>query len=54
VRNEKETFGMLFYTEVYEFESELHSEIESVHLFDYIPKKMTYPLLQPYMITEVE
>ena len=46
----EETFGMLYFADVKEFESELHSEIESVHLFDELPTEWTYPLIQPLLI----
>lgn len=50
---EKESFGMLYYAEIESFEKELHSEIESVHFFEYVPEKQTYPLIQPMLIDEV-
>lgn len=46
----EETFGMLYYAEIEEFENELHSEIECVELFDKIPKELTYPLIQPLLM----
>ena len=48
----KETFGMLFFAEIETFEHELHSEIESIKLFDEIPDKLTYPDIQPILINE--
>ena len=48
----EETFGMLYFAEIKKFESELHSEIESVHLFDELPTEWTYPLIQPLLIEE--
>lgn len=48
----EETFGMLFFANVYSFQSELHSEMESVHLFDTLPTAWTYPLIQPLLIEE--
>ena len=48
----EETFGMLYFADVKEFESELHSEIESVYLFDELPTEWTYPLIQPLLINE--
>ena len=46
----EETFGMLYFAEIKEFEAELHSEIESVHFFDELPTEWTYPLIQPLLI----
>lgn len=48
----EETFGMLFYAEIKEFERELHSEIERIELFDEIPEALTYPLIQPKLMEE--
>lgn len=48
------SFGMLFYADISEFESELHSEIEKVVLMDELPEEWTYPLIQPLLIQEVE
>lgn len=48
-----ESFGMLYYAEIYSFEKELHSEIESIHFFEEIPHNQTYPLIQPKLIDEV-
>lgn len=50
----KETFGMLYYAEINDFEKELHSEIEKVELFDGLPTKWTYPLIQPLLLNEVQ
>ena len=49
-----ESFGMLYCADIEEFESELHSEIESVALFDNIPNELTYPLIQPELIAEAQ
>ena len=49
-----ESFGMLYCADIEEFESELHSEIESVALFDNIPSELTYPLIQPELIAEAQ
>ena len=48
----QETFGMLFRADIFSFESELHSEIESICLLDGLPEKWTYPLIQPKLIEE--
>ncbi len=48
----QETFGMLFYADIFSFENELHSEIESICLLDGPPEKWTYPLIQPRLIEE--
>lgn len=48
----EETYGMLFFANIYGFEKELHSEMESVSLFDILPAEWTYPLIQPLLIEE--
>jgi len=48
----EETFGMLFFADIQMFESELHSEMECVFLFDKLPTEWTYPLIQPLLIDE--
>ncbi len=52
--NGQETFGMLFFAEIFSFEKELHSEIESICLLDGLPEKWTYPLIQPRLIEEAQ
>ena len=47
-----ETFGMLYFADVRQFEPELHSEIGEVKFFDELPKNWTYPLIQPLLIQE--
>lgn len=49
----EETFGMLYFAEISEFEAELHSEIEKVELFEDLPTKWTYPKIQPLLLKEV-
>lgn len=45
-----ETFGMLFYADVFNFEDELHSEIEKIAVMDDLPDNWTYPEIQPKLI----
>ena len=52
--NGVETFGKLYFADITTFETELHSEIEKIELFDGLPKKWTYPLIQPFLLKEVE
>ena len=45
-----ETFGMLFFADIREFEKELHSEMEQIALFSELPTdNWTYPLIQPIL-----
>lgn len=48
--NGDETFGMLYFAEIREFERELHSEIEKIILTDSFPDDWTYPLIQPKLM----
>ncbi len=48
----EETYGMLFFANIQTFESELHSEMESISFFDTLPTEWTYPLIQPLLIEE--
>lgn len=48
-----ETFGMLYFADIKRFESELHSEIEKIELFDELPDNWTYPLIQPELLSEI-
>ena len=48
-----ETFGMLYYADIYSFE-EIHSEIEKIILIDDLVKDWTYPLIQPKLIEEAK
>lgn len=46
-----ETFGMLFYADIFSFE-EIHSEIEKIILCDDPVDNWTYPLIQPKLMEE--
>ena len=50
----EETFGMLFFAEIFDFSNELNSEIELVRLFDSLPSEWTYPQIQPLLIKEYQ
>lgn len=45
-----ETFGMLYYAEIRNFEKELHSEIEKIIITQTLPNKWTYPQIQPILM----
>lgn len=51
---EEESFGMLYEANVYEFEEELHSEIEKIIITEEFPEKWTYPEIQPKLIREIQ
>lgn len=48
-----ETFGMLYYADISEFENELHCEIEKIVITDNLPTDWTYPEIQPALIKEI-
>lgn len=50
----EEQFGMLYYADITSLETDLHSEIEQIYFFDQLPKRWTYPKIQPLLIEEVE
>ncbi len=48
----EESFGMLYYGEIREFEGELHSEIEKIVIADMAPGEWTYPDILPRLLEE--
>lgn len=48
----EESYGMLYFADIKQFETELHSEIEKIELFEEFPENWTYPLIQPLLIKE--
>lgn len=51
-KDDDESFGMLFVADIYSFEEELHSEIESILITDKLVDNLTYPLIQPRLLEE--
>ena len=50
----QETFGMLYFADIKEFELELHSEIERIVITEELPERWTYPDIQPRLMEEAE
>lgn len=50
----EETYGMLYFADIKEFDDDLHSEMEKIILFDELPTEWTYPLIQPLLIKEYQ
>ena len=48
----EETFGMLFYADIVEFDGVLNSEMECICFFENLSVEWTYPLIQPLLIEE--
>lgn len=53
-RDNVESFGQLFYSEVESIDELPNSEIGEIRIFDKIPENLTYPLIQPYLFREIE
>lgn len=55
VKNDsEETFGMLYYADIHEFDSLPPLEIGEVLLFDDLPTEWTYPLIQPKLVEKAK
>ncbi|MDE7163934.1 MAG: NUDIX domain-containing protein [Clostridiales bacterium] len=52
--NTVESFGMLYFADIIEFEKELHSEIEKIIITDRLPERWTYPDIQPKLMDEAK
>lgn len=52
-KNHNESFGALFYAEIYEFSEIPEFEMEKVEFFEDLPEKLTYPDIQPKLIEKV-
>lgn len=52
--NGRESFGMLYFADITDFETELHSEIEKIMLTSELPERWTYPNIQPALIKEAQ
>ena len=50
----QETFDMLFFADIKNFEKELYSEIEKIIITDDLVDDWTYPLIQPELIAEAK
>lgn len=50
----QESFGMLYFAEIYEFEEELHSEIQKIIFEDELSGEWTYPEIQPKLLMEAK
>lgn len=47
---ETESFGMLYYADIFKFEGELHSEIEQIIITEDLVESWTYPEIQPKLV----
>ena len=54
VKQESETFGMLFFAQVTELDDLPESEIEEIAFFQDNPSDLAFPLLQPQLINWVK
>jgi len=49
-----ETFGMLYYADIFEFDPLPPLEIEKIEFFKELPDNWTYPLIQPKLIAKIK
>lgn len=54
IDNGPKTFGMLYYAEIFEFEAELHNEIEKIVLSYELIDNWTYPEIQPKLVAKIQ
>ena len=47
---ENESFGMLYYADIYKFEGKLYNEIEKIIITENLVENWTYPEIQPKLI----
>lgn len=52
--DENETYGMLYYADIYKLGTLPALEIEKVVLLNELPCEWTYPLIQPKLIEQIE
>lgn len=52
-RDEQESYGMLYYAEIYAFGDLPKYEIERIEFLDDTPPSWTYPDIQPYLLERV-
>lgn len=53
-RDTGESFGMLYFADIMEFEELPPLEMEKIEFFDELPKEWTYPLIQPLLLEQVK
>ena len=51
---QQQTFGMLYFADIFEFEQLPELEIEKVELFKELPAAWTYPDIQPKLINKIK
>ena len=49
-----ESFGMLFFADIFSFEKELHNEIEKIVITEDLIENWTYPEIQPKLVEEAK
>lgn len=53
IDNNVETFGMLYFADISEFDELPSFEMEKIELFDSLPHNWTYPKIQPKLLEKV-
>lgn len=54
LHDDSETFGMLYFAEIYGFQELPDFEMEQVVLFPNMPENLTYPEIQPELMKKVQ
>ena len=54
VQTETESFGLLYFAEIFKFQPVLEAEIERIDFFDQEPDSLTYPEIQPKLFLKVQ
>jgi 8-oxo-dGTP diphosphatase len=54
IKDEEETYGMLYYADIKKLGKLPNLEIEKIELFDELPNNWTYPLIQPILVKKTQ
>ena len=54
VKKEIKTFGMLYFAEITELDTLPNTEIEAINFFENIPEELSFPLIQPKLLYQVQ
>ena len=53
-RENNKSYGQLYYADIYTFKLLPDYEIEKIEFFDSMPPNLTYPLIQPSLLKELQ
>lgn len=49
-----ESYGQLYYANIFSFDALPNYEIDTINFFDSMPSNLTYPLIQPKLLKKVQ